>query len=293
MASARAARRALSVRVLVGGYLLVSHLGCVRNGDADPDARTVAPDVGRDAPIASACSSAAECDDGFGCTIDNCGVGNRCEWVPIDGECPRGERCVVGRGCVAGTPTECTSNAECDDGRRCNGVEVCLLGSCRTPEPYVCDDGNPCTEDSCGGPEDDCIFTPICDGGLGRTDAGPVCTPFDAAMVFSGTYNAPGGSSMSCGGVMYTLSPIQFSTSGGRLTATTGSAGRSLVLTGALPTGSSFDVSGTMGCGSFRLTGHFECTNVGEATFTATFDSSDLTCGFCRPVSQTVPLVRR
>ena len=46
-------------------------------------------------------------------------------------------------------PASCTGNTECDDGNACNGAETCSGGLCQPGTPPVCDDGNPCTTDSC------------------------------------------------------------------------------------------------------------------------------------------------
>ncbi|GAB4196903.1 MAG: hypothetical protein OHK0013_04530 [Sandaracinaceae bacterium] len=247
-------------------------------------------DVGRDAPSVMSCRTAAECNDGFACTIDSCGVGNVCDHVPVDSECAMGERCDPARGCVTGTPTDCERDSDCDDGRRCTGREQCLLGMCRVTEPYVCDDGNACTEDRCDGTTDDCVFTPTCDGGVVRVDAGPLCTPFDAASVYTSEFAVSGASPMSCGGAMYTLSPLRFSVSGGTLTA----SARGITMTQSpAPSGTSFDVRGSAGCATYRLTGTFDCGNTGSGRFTATFDTSELTCGFCRDVDQPVTFTLR
>src|SRR6185295_5479577 len=49
----------------------------------------------------------------------------------------------------------------CGDDDACNGVEVCAAGSCvREPAP-VCDDGDPCTTDTCEAPGR-CVSTFAC-----------------------------------------------------------------------------------------------------------------------------------
>ncbi len=62
----------------------------------------------------------------------------------------------------------CGSAADCDDGLSCNGQEQCIEGSCQAGEPIVCDDGVPCTVDSCS-EQAGCVFEPDhtwCDNGL-------------------------------------------------------------------------------------------------------------------------------
>jgi hypothetical protein len=46
-----------------------------------------------------------------------------------------------------GTP--CVDDAICQDGVRCNGAERCLRGACVPPLRALCDDGDPCTLDTC------------------------------------------------------------------------------------------------------------------------------------------------
>ncbi len=53
-------------------------------------------------------------------------------------------------------PGSCTVDAECDDGVYCNGEEVCVAGECQTGTAVDCDDGVPCTVDSCNETTDSC-----------------------------------------------------------------------------------------------------------------------------------------
>jgi len=262
--------------------------GCTRGGD-EPDARILGIDAGRDAPVIMTCMNASDCNDGFPCTFDSCGVGNRCEWMPIDSECPDGQTCVVGRGCQSGTPTDCMVDGDCDDGRRCTGREQCLLGMCRVTEPYLCNDGNDCTDDRCDGTTDDCVFerSPLCDSGTERSDAGPLCTPFEASSVYSSTFIVPMAPSQGCATIpAYTASPVAFSVSGGTLTA----RATGIVMTQSpAPAGADFDLREDRGCAHFRLTGTFACGNQGTAMFTAMFDSG---CEPCADQSRSVMLLR-
>jgi hypothetical protein len=46
----------------------------------------------------------------------------------------------------------CATAADCDDGDACNGAETCdAAQACRPGTALVCDDGNPCTADTCDG----------------------------------------------------------------------------------------------------------------------------------------------
>lgn len=92
------------------------------------------------------------CDDGDACTAgDQCqggvcrsGLAIRCGW---DSECAL-FRCDRRDGCLLETPLAagrtCSDDDRCTTGDRCDGAGFCV------PEaPAACDDGNPCTEDSC------------------------------------------------------------------------------------------------------------------------------------------------
>jgi FtsP/CotA-like multicopper oxidase with cupredoxin domain len=57
----------------------------------------------------------------------------------------------------------CLGDEPCDDGDLCNGGETCdaETGTCGAGAPLDCDDGKPCTVDSCD-PELGCVHTPTC-----------------------------------------------------------------------------------------------------------------------------------
>lgn len=94
------------------------------------------------------------CDDGDACTAgDQCqgglcrpGLAIRCGW---DSECAL-FRCDRRDGCILETPLAagrtCSDDDRCTTGDRCDGA-----GFCVPQAPAECDDGNPCTEDSCDG----------------------------------------------------------------------------------------------------------------------------------------------
>jgi hypothetical protein len=125
------------------------------------------------------CRSAAQCDDGVGCTRDLCTVDGTCEHVGDSAMCPGGMTCLAGRGCAPAGAVACTSTAQCDDrvectrdaclvegvcrsvaqdercaaGQRCDAARGCVAGgvtptSCRAPAD--CDDREACTDDVCG-----------------------------------------------------------------------------------------------------------------------------------------------
>ena len=256
--------------------------------DGGSDAAPTQPDAGP-----QRCDTNAECDDGFGCTIDECIVGNVCRHDPIDGRCDAaaGERCVVGRGCTAGTPTDCETHADCDDGNVCNGTEQCIVGGCFMGTALNCGDGNACTADTCDA-TDGCRHQLICDGGT-MPDAGPPCDDFDPAAHYTGTFRMLPPQSCSAGLDMYSVNTLVFSVSGATLTVSVRStAGERFSLTQSpVPTGPSFDVSGSDGCASVRLTGTFSCSDLFMGgTWTANHQGN---CAFCGTTSSSVSGVRR
>ena len=62
------------------------------------------------------------------------------------------------------TAPQCISDASCGDGNICNGVETCQAGVCTAGTPLDCDDGDPCTMDSCA-PASGCQHTMVADLG--------------------------------------------------------------------------------------------------------------------------------
>jgi hypothetical protein len=118
-----------------------------------------------DVCVGSGCQgSALPCDDTVGCTADSC-VDGTCRHVPDDAVCTvrplgtcdpmagcqYGETCDMAS-CVAG-PCEsaiCVGGlaGTCVRDTLCGASQMCCAGSC---VPSGCDDGNPCTNDACGG----------------------------------------------------------------------------------------------------------------------------------------------
>jgi hypothetical protein len=111
--------------------------------------------------------------------------------VPAGAPCSDGEPCTGGDGCDgkgACAPGSaqlcgCKSDADCsgfDDGDLCNGSYVCAAGACAfTGKALLCDDGNPCTTDSCD-PLQGCAAVPIAGcatcTSAGSCDDGNACT---------------------------------------------------------------------------------------------------------------------
>ncbi|MFC1611019.1 proprotein convertase P-domain-containing protein [Myxococcota bacterium] len=132
--------------------------------------------------------SLRNCDDDDVCTDDSCdeikracqnasrGDGTACE----DGDyCTVGETCTGGvcsngatRGCDDGNPcttdscdedidqclnTDAGDGLPCDDGSYCVENKTCAGGSCSGGTPLDCEDGNPCTFDTCDEAARQCV----------------------------------------------------------------------------------------------------------------------------------------
>ncbi len=154
-------------------------------------------------PLPSCCTDDTDCSDGNACTDDSCG-GGACTNSTLG---PKGEPCednnpctgpgACDQGVCAGGPFStcddddgCTldvckvsggkaicshvslpNGANCDDGDVCNGFGACLKGVCVVSGALVCDDGNPCTNDSCNS-QLGCTHVPH----LGACNDGNACT---------------------------------------------------------------------------------------------------------------------
>jgi len=108
-----------------------------------------------------------DCDDNRVCTIDSCEPSIGCIHEPV----PDG--------------------TSCSDNDICNGVETCQSGVCRATGALDCDDGDPCTFDSCHpvdgcqhtqapdgtscGDNNDCNGTEVCVSGVCQPGSGAVC----------------------------------------------------------------------------------------------------------------------
>lgn len=138
------------------------------------------------------------CDDSESCSYDNC-IAGECQHPPKPGSCDDGSACTngdecnngkcVGKAVVCDDKNGCTSDScdakigckyTSDDGGKCSDENVCTTtdsckeGVCLPGAATVCDDGNPCTTDSCDS-KNGCIFS---NNILPCTD-GDVCTMGD------------------------------------------------------------------------------------------------------------------
>lgn len=117
--------------------------------------------------------NAALCNDDDVCTVDYCDISTGCVHVMGSGPCDDGNACTKGDSCkmgsCQGTASLCddanvctddfcdpatglcgtTDNERgCNDNDACTVDDGCVKGKC-SGKPKDCDDGNPCTADSC------------------------------------------------------------------------------------------------------------------------------------------------
>ncbi len=168
-----------------------------KSGCLHPDSKTPCSD-GDPCTVGDACKDAAckptgpkVCDDGDACTTDSCNAKDgSCGSKPIIG-C--GENCLTPKDCKddgdvctdwACTGGKCAvtfTTAACDDTSACTSGDTCTKGVCKgksfdTPGNTFCDDGNPCSDDTCD-PSQGCKHAantkPCTDGAI--CTAGDVC----------------------------------------------------------------------------------------------------------------------
>ena len=165
----------------------------------------------------SGCRTAADCDDDIECTFDTCGADMMCDHMALDARCGEGQACSSSMGCF--TPMMCMDADDCQNGSFCDGAERCVaeFGCAPAEAPRMCDDGDPCTLDSCdpaAGMGGACVFA--CDRSRPECgcSAGPSCT---GRFSLTGT-----GLSANCasGMVDYDLSEVTFEILAGGLTVT-------------------------------------------------------------------------
>lgn len=106
------------------------------------------------------CAAGTNADDGTACTrmmeMGICREGACVEGGCGNGVVEAGEMCDDGNddeddGCTSACEPTCVDDTPCDDGDMCNGAETCDLATntCMAGTMLVCDDGSPCTTDSC------------------------------------------------------------------------------------------------------------------------------------------------
>ena len=96
------------------------------------------------------------CQDGDACTDNDQCISGECIGLPVD--CEDGALCTDNL-CNPNTGCFVVNNvAPCDDGDACTNGDTCLGGVCAGQEPLMCDDNNPCTDESCD-PQSGCVFS--------------------------------------------------------------------------------------------------------------------------------------
>jgi hypothetical protein len=189
---------ALALFVL-GGTPRASLGACTGAGmPCEDDGNPCTDDVCDGAGVCTHPDNTAPCDDGVFCNgADVCANGT-CEHAgdPCAGAPECADVCDEGSGTCAtpaGTPCAddgqlCTDDqcdgfgacvhldnaAFCDDGDPCTTGDMCQDGICRPGAPLVCDDHNPCTDDTCDS-SIGCVFTNV----AGSCDDGDACTTGD------------------------------------------------------------------------------------------------------------------
>ena len=83
-------------------------------------------------------------------------------------------------GGAARAQISCLTDESCSDGDFCDGVERCVAGTCVSGAPLECDDGDPCTSDSCVAAAG-CVHTDdLCPSTCGPGDDGMRCSDHSA-----------------------------------------------------------------------------------------------------------------
>ncbi len=157
------------------------------------------------------------CDDGNPCTTDTCDASTGCKNAPDDkAKCEDEDKCTVTQcksgkcvvasidktvpGCGCTADKECNDNNPCTNdtcnsgdckfdpaplnGKACQGGNLCTIGmtcdagDCQGGKPKVCDDKNPCTNDTCSAKTGNCGVTAKADGTTCDAD-GSLCTQND------------------------------------------------------------------------------------------------------------------
>ena len=144
--------------------------------------------IGALLPDCEPCVVAADCDDGNVCTEDFCHAVGVCFHSNIAGTCDDGNVCTENDACAkgvcVGTPVPgcapCVVDADCNDGNPCT-TDTCAANVCQYSDNdgAMCDDDNICTDnDTCFGGL--CAGSPIpgCDSCLTDADCndGNTCT---------------------------------------------------------------------------------------------------------------------
>ena len=112
-------------------------------------------------------NNVATCDDSKYCTEKDTCKDGKCQNV-VPRNCDDANVCTNDSCDEAGKKCANAANAAaCEDGAKCTGPDVCKDSKCTAGPTKVCDDGNPCTADSCDALTGNCkyalgVATTIC-----------------------------------------------------------------------------------------------------------------------------------
>ncbi len=161
------------------------------------------PCTAADQCTAGACGgTGVSCDDGNPCTEDACVQPGGCAHQDNAALCEDGSVCTKGDACAGGKCLPGSVTTSCDDGNvctddscdaktgcvhpgnaapcvladACQSGTVCSGGACTGGQAKVCDDGNPCTADSCDSKTGLCLASDV----TTACDDGNACTSGDA-----------------------------------------------------------------------------------------------------------------
>jgi len=272
----------------VGG--VCTHMGIdARCADAGPGSSCdpATGDATTGCTAATGCASDADCDDGFACTLDACGVDATCGHTPVDARCAPGERCTTTSGCFASM--DCSTDADCDDGDFCNGIETCSPEfGCQPPAaPRMCDDSDACTVDSCDATAGMCVFA--CDSSRAECGCPAPAPPCD------GIFDVTPAPTASCafGMVNFNISQFTFSCPGPILSVAAMSASWAPMTQTPQPTGSDFMVQTVVagGCEEhYTLTGTFSDPDHFTGSLATTYVEMDGSCAFGGCTNRSFPV---
>ncbi|MFT5355829.1 MAG: hypothetical protein ACI9KE_003048 [Polyangiales bacterium] len=240
-------------------WLVILAIGLAGCGDddrttADGGATDTRPESDVGGEDSGSCTSDPECDDGFECTLDSCGVGGVCRYDTLDERCGAGETCTM-MGCSAG----CTEDMDCQNGTYCDGEERCVGGSCFPAQRAIdCDDGNECTDDVCSNAVSGCQYSSAagCDAGVVSGDGGAPPGPFDPGVHYAGSFLVAPAPSLGCPPASYAIGSLTFRVVDDTLEIT---AGRFRLTQTPVPTGAEFNATSTADsqCSAVSLAGMF------------------------------------
>lgn len=162
-----------------------------------------------DAVEVTQCASAADCDDGIPCTVDQCASGTCTAALPadscvIDAQCVAAGSTAPGNDCRLCDPaasntqwTQATSATPCSDGDLCTESDACEAGVC-TGTPKTCATSHACEVASCDPLSGACVVAAAPDGT--SCEDGYQCTSMDScqAAVCSGTVTCPNTAPRAC-----------------------------------------------------------------------------------------------